>query len=312
MTPFFHTETDESRWSDCTVASGIMAGNKATNNHIPNTRAEREALRASVPSNGRPGFNLWQLEAAMRKRYGFTLPGIQSGLYLSFDQFKDRLANGYGAVIQGLYAYLGSTYGTADATLTRWDRAFAMKGRNSGHAMYADRYNPKTDSFFVMDPLGRGTDRRTGEPYSGEWMPAKAIYNFMRALANGGHLYFALAKEGEHAPAAPKPAPKPVPKPVPAKEPEMKFVSASGYGLTSKTKVRVKAGTEVLYLDGKTHMTSAAPRNKGDKTVDLITVGLGDAHADQHVVLVNSAAPFKDGKVRPVMGLVKTGEVIPA
>lgn len=278
--PHFVTETNEAPpWTDCTIAAGLMATNKMLGNKYPATLGEREALRrATGDSVG--GVGISALNVGLERRYGAHLPAPKGQ---HWGDVKAYLRDKGGALIQGNYRLLGAPY-------TRWDRKFAMR-RLAAHAMYADHYRITHDDVYVMDPLGRGIDSRTGKRYIGEYIPTARVRAFMEGLTHSdGSLYVAYAPE----PSVPHVVEPPI------KEESVKFVSTNGYGATSIFRLDVKAGTPVYYFNDE-RMTTVAK----DATVEVF--GSADAHTGNWVVEVATGGPYFDQEPRPTLGIIKGG-----
>lgn len=287
MIPFFITETNERFWNDCTICSGLMAANKVKGNIYPATLAEREALRRATGDTV-GGVGIDALNRGLRRRYGFELDAPYGQRWGNVRTF---LRDKGGALIQGNYRYLGEPW-------IRWDRNFASR-RVAAHALYADHYLASTDKVFIMDPLGRGTNSRTGERYAGEYVPASDVRSFMEHLQyHDGYIFVAYAPSPKKV-EAPHVVVKPPVILVP-KEPLVKFVSTNGYGNTSKFLLDVKAGTPVWYFDG-TLMTKVSK----DATVEVF--GSADAHTGNWIVEVSTGGPYFDQDPRSTFGIIKSG-----
>jgi hypothetical protein len=149
--------------SNCTLASGSMLARLAfgivTNGSVLRTLQDDQ--------DGGTGLN--DLKAALWRGYGVSAP---TGL-LRPQQLKDLLANGYGAVIQGIY-------GEIPAGLR------LQKDFTGGHAIYLDGYYPGNakrgipEAYYVIDPLGR-----PHSGYKGEWWPASIVDAFGTAFGGG-------------------------------------------------------------------------------------------------------------------------------
>lgn len=149
--------------ANCTLASGSMLARLAfgivTNGSVLRTLQDDQ--------DGGTGLN--DLKAALWRGYGVSAP---TGL-LRPQQLKDLLANGYGAVIQGIY-------GEIPAGL-RLQKAFT-----GGHAIYLDGYYPGNakrgipEAYYVIDPLGR-----PHAGYKGDWWPASIVDAFGTAFGGG-------------------------------------------------------------------------------------------------------------------------------
>lgn len=149
--------------ANCTLASGSMLARLAfgvvTNGSVLRTLQDDQ--------DGGTGLN--DLKAALWRGYGVSAP---TGL-LRPQQLKDLLANGYGAVVQGIY-------GEIPAGLR------LQKDFTGGHAIYLDGYYPGNakrgipEAYYVIDPLGR-----PHSGYKGDWWPASVVDRFGMAFGSG-------------------------------------------------------------------------------------------------------------------------------
>lgn len=196
--PPFVTERDarfthKGGWSDCQITSGLMLVEKMTLGGVPATRAEVDVLRALTGVPRPKGTSIDDIARAIKARYGFSISRPNAGLAITWSTFKVKLSSGDGAVLDGLYSQLGSDY-------TYWDPGFAQSkdkygNDDSRHAMYIDRYDPTTDKFWVMDPLG---NKAAG--YTGEWIPSANLKAYAMGMSFGaGYLQVSLAPEGQYA-----------------------------------------------------------------------------------------------------------------
>jgi hypothetical protein len=162
-TPRFVTQTDERPpWQDCMWASGVMLLDKWTHGRAT---PQRESLRrASRDSVG--GSRFADLARAVSRLYGWRPKfSPDGGERLTWAGLLERLASGGGAVLAGDYGRLGAPF-------TRWDWTYAHQRNAPGHALYVERYDERAKRMWLMDPLGRGD-------YSGEWVPAARIHDFV-------------------------------------------------------------------------------------------------------------------------------------
>ena len=188
--PAFVTERDSrfAHWSDCQLASGLMAVEKMTLGAVPGSRTELDAIRALTGVPRPQGTSLDDLARAVKARYGFNISRPHAGAAVNWTSFEAVLSRGTGAVVDGLYSQLGSPY-------THWDPGFAAKGSQSYHAMYIDRYDPSTNMFWVMDPLGNAA-----AGYTGQWIPAANVRAYAMGMSYGsGYLEVSLAPAGQYA-----------------------------------------------------------------------------------------------------------------
>lgn len=166
--PAFVTEVEVGRLQDCIWAASSMLLDKWTNGQ---TKVDRERLRqlAAAPAGG----SSFEDVARAFARLGFTLAYTGDGrTTITWPQLLHRLAAGGGAVLLGDQHNMPRYYG-------RWDPKFwANRGVKDNHAVYVERYNPRTGMVWLMDPLAYGD-------WKGEWVPASALYRFVWK-SNGG------------------------------------------------------------------------------------------------------------------------------
>ena len=148
---------------NCTLASGAMLARLAFG--IVTTGSILRTLQDD--QDGGTGLN--DLNTALWRGYGVSAP---SGL-IKPETLKKLLANGYGAVIQGIYGEIPA-------------QIRLQKDFTGGHAIYLDGYYPGNpargipEAYYVIDPLGR--------PYSGyqgDWWPASIVDAFAEAWGGG-------------------------------------------------------------------------------------------------------------------------------
>ena len=148
--------------SNCTLASGAMLARLAFG--IVTTGSILRTLQDDQDG----GTGLGDLATALWRGYGVSAP---SGL-IRPKTLKDLLANGYGAVIQGIYGEIPGPI--------RLQKDFT-----GGHAIYLDGYYPGNpargipEAYYVIDPIGR-----PHSGYQGDWWPASIVDAF--AAAWGG------------------------------------------------------------------------------------------------------------------------------
>ena len=141
------------------------------------TPVDRVALR-DASRDQRGGSSMRDLSRGYAFGLGIELLTSPSGgERLTFDDLRSRLSVGGAAVVFGAYASL-------PADLSRFDPKFAARGvDDSRHAVYLNSYDPASDRFWWMDPLGRGD-------YDGEWVAASIVETFV--WTNGrGHVWAA-------------------------------------------------------------------------------------------------------------------------
>ncbi len=149
--------------ANCTLASGAMLARLAFG--IVTTGSVLRTLQDD--QDGGTGLN--DLNTALWRGYGVT---ASTGL-LRPQALKDLLANGYGAVIQGIYGDIPEQI--------RLQRDFT-----GGHAIYLDGYYPGNpargipEAYYVIDPLGR-----PHSGYQGDWWPASIVDTFAEAWGGG-------------------------------------------------------------------------------------------------------------------------------
>ena len=147
--------------SNCTLASGAMLARLGFG--IVTTGSILRTLQDDQDG----GTGLDDLQTALWRGYGVS---IHTGL-LRTGQLKALLANGYGAVIQGIYGYIPRQI--------RLQRSF-----EGPHAIYVDGYYPGgggiPEAYYVIDPLGR-----PHSGYQGEWWPASIVDAFATAFGGG-------------------------------------------------------------------------------------------------------------------------------
>jgi hypothetical protein len=134
-------------------------------------RISKDRLRA-LSGDRAGGSGIDHLRTAFR-RIDHPIQALPNGgTGVTWDELRDRLASGGGAVVLG-------DYGDLPRRFARWDPSFwALTGDGDNHAMYLDGYDPKGDRFWVMDPLAP-------VGWTGEWIPARDIRSFTWRAANG-------------------------------------------------------------------------------------------------------------------------------
>lgn len=169
-TPVAATEWDEAQIKDCAWASILMLLNKGTYGKFPTNRANREALaRAAGKAEGHEAATTADLVRGAKVRYGLTLhPSAMSG-----PRLIDALKPGVGAAVMGYYS-------AAPSRLTRFDRAFAARGRDSYHCVYAEC---RADgSLWWIDPLFHDIPGTREADYKGEPILAAELSGFATAF----------------------------------------------------------------------------------------------------------------------------------
>jgi hypothetical protein len=149
--------------ANCTLASGAMLARLAFG--IVTTGSILRTLQDD--QDGGTGLN--DLNTALWRGYGVT---AHTGL-LRPQTLKDLLANGYGAVIQGIYGEIPV-------------QIRLQKNFTGGHAIYLDGYYPGNpargipEAYYVIDPIGR-----PHSGYQGDWWPASIVDTFAEAWGGG-------------------------------------------------------------------------------------------------------------------------------
>jgi hypothetical protein len=167
--PAFVTERDGQRWEDCLWASAAMLVDKWSAGRVGISKDRLRALSRS--GEGRSNFD--DLRPAL-SRMGFRARSSPNGGdFVTWAELRTRLAAGGGAILLGDYSDLPRRYG-------RWDPSFwRNEGEDDNHAIYLDRYDPRRDRYWVMDPLAPSG-------WQGEWVPARAIRAFAWSTGSGG------------------------------------------------------------------------------------------------------------------------------
>ena len=110
----------------------------------------------------------------------------EGGEFVTWNEMRARIRAGGGAVLLGDYHELPRYYG-------RWaPRFWKKKGKKDNHAIYLDRYDGRTDQFWVMDPLAPAG-------WKGEWIPARYLRSFAWQTGGGG-LWVMLTPTAKRAP----------------------------------------------------------------------------------------------------------------
>jgi len=165
--PAFVSEIQPGKWLDCTWASAAMLVDKWTNGRVT---PSREALRA-LSGDHAGGSTLVDIARAFRA-IGMPLRySPDGGDPMTWPGLLDRLAYGAGAILLGSDTRLPRFYG-------RWDLRFWQgKGKTDAHAVYVERFEPRTGRIWLMDPLAPSG-------WTGEWISAASLYRF--AWKSGG------------------------------------------------------------------------------------------------------------------------------
>jgi hypothetical protein len=179
--PAFVSEREPGgHWTDCVWASGAMLLDKLTNGAMV---VSRDRLRA-LSGDRTAGSSLNDLSRAFA-RLGIDVEISPADHPVSWKKLLTRLANGGGAILLGNDHSLPKRYG-------RWDPKFwAQSGAKDDHAVYVDRYDPRTGMVWLMDPLAWGG-------WTGEWIKATSLRRFVWTM--GGGVVAALTPAAKPAP----------------------------------------------------------------------------------------------------------------
>ena len=159
--PTFVTERQPGPWVDCTWASAAMLLDKWTNGSLIVSR-QRLRVLAKDPTGGSSLADVRRAFATLGVDLKWSPSG---GARISWTTLLKRLSHGSGAILLGDYGKLPRRYARWDPTL--WTRT----GPLDDHAIYLDRYDPKTRRILVMDPLAP-------PGWGGEWIPSAALEQF--------------------------------------------------------------------------------------------------------------------------------------
>lgn len=156
------TQFDSSKFSstNCAMASGAMLAHAMGAQGL--TGADLRYITGDVSG----GTNVTQLQAALGN-LGIKNTSLENNI--GFEQFKQRLAGGSPAVLQGW----GGNVPTQ------------LRGRygDIGHGIFVAGYDPKRDAFLVLDPAGHKRQ--------GIWWPSVVMQNFGWATPGYGQALFA-------------------------------------------------------------------------------------------------------------------------
>lgn len=155
--------------ADCLWASASMLVEKWTAGRIT---ISKDRLRR-MSGDMKKGSNFDDLAPVMRKLGLSGKWSPEGGDYVTWAGLRDRIRKGGGAILLGDYHDLPRYYG-------RWAPKFwKKKGKKDNHAIYLDRYDGRTDRFWVMDPLAPAG-------WKGEWIPARYLRAFAWTTGGGG------------------------------------------------------------------------------------------------------------------------------
>ena len=183
--PDFVTQRERgSATSDCLWASASMLVEKWSAGRIT---MSKDRLRR-LSGDRTKGSNFKDLAPVLR-RLGFTARwSPEGGDFVTWNEMRARIRSGGGAVLLGDYHELPRWYG-------RWAPKFwKKKGKKDNHAIYLDRYDGRTDQFWMMDPLAPAG-------WKGEWIPARYLRSFAWQTGGGG-LWVMLTPTAKRAPFA--------------------------------------------------------------------------------------------------------------
>ncbi len=181
--PAFVTEVDGGAVEDCLWASSAMLLDKWSNGSVTVTRQQLRRLSG----DHRGGSNFGNVRTAFDK-LGFVLRySPDGGDRMTWQTLLNRLASGAGAVVLGDYSALPRRF-------ARWDPKFWRNtGEKDNHAMYLDRYDPRTGRVRLMDPLALAG-------WTGEWISARTLRKFV--WQSGGAVFAATTPTAKPAPFA--------------------------------------------------------------------------------------------------------------
>jgi hypothetical protein len=168
------------RFNNCAFASAQMLIDKWTEGRVDAPQGALRRASGIAPREGGP--TLRQLRKAVARVAGIDLRwSPNGGDRMTWDQLLDRLADGGGALVNIWPARLPRYYRRWIPTLT------------SGHSVYIERYQPRRDRIWLMDPLGRGRN------FQGEWISADVLY---RAIWRSGRYIWGAATPEREQPRA--------------------------------------------------------------------------------------------------------------
>jgi hypothetical protein len=138
--------------TNCGMAAGAMVA------HMMGYTGLTGSDLRSLSGDTAGGTNAWQAMGALTsKQVGIPSDSLDTRSNWSFDEFKQRVANGAPAVLSGwtgdLPPQLNSTSGIM------------------GHGVAIAGYDAKRDAFLVLDPSGRGNQAKA-------WWPAEVVRSF--------------------------------------------------------------------------------------------------------------------------------------
>ena len=181
--PAFVTQRERgSATSDCLWASASMLVEKWTAGRVT---VSKDRLRR-MSGDSEKGSNFKDLAPVLRELGLKARWSPEGGDFVTWWELRARIRAGGGAILLGDYHELPRWYG-------RWAPAFwKKKGKKDNHAIYLDRYDRRTDQFWVMDPLAPAG-------WKGEWIPARSLRAFAWETGGGG-LWVMMTPKAKRAP----------------------------------------------------------------------------------------------------------------
>ena len=181
--PDFVTQRERgSSTADCLWASASMLVEKWTAGRITMSKDRLRRLSGDT----KKGSNFKDLAPVLRRLGLKARWSPEGGEFVTWNEMRARIRAGGGAVLLGDYHELPRYYG-------RWAPKFwKKKGKKDNHAIYLDRYDGRTDQFWVMDPLAPSG-------WKGEWIPARYLRSFAWQTGGGG-LWVMLTPTAKRAP----------------------------------------------------------------------------------------------------------------
>ena len=181
--PDFVTQRDGGgTTADCLWASASMLVEKWTAGRMTISKDRLRRLSGDM----KKGSNFNDLTPVLKELGLKPRWSPEGGDYVTWSGLRDRIRKGGGAILLGDYHDLPRYYG-------RWAPKFwKKKGKKDNHAIYLDRYDGRSDRFWVMDPLAPAA-------WKGEWIPAR----YLRAFAwttGGGGLWVMMTPTAKRAP----------------------------------------------------------------------------------------------------------------
>jgi hypothetical protein len=168
--------------ADCLWASASMLVEKWTAGRMTISKDRLRRLSGDM----KKGSNFRDLTPVLKELGLKPRWSPEGGDYVTWAGLRDRIRKGGGAILLGDYHELPRYYG-------RWAPNFwKKKGKKDNHAIYIDRYDGRSDQFWVMDPLAPAG-------WKGEWIPAR----YLRAFAwttGGGGLWVMMTPTAKRAP----------------------------------------------------------------------------------------------------------------